>query len=75
MDAEGNALGRWAARRRRALSVAAIAASALVLGACLVVRVLGAKWYALHGNPDYAVVVLMVRHILAGVDFPVFFYG
>ena len=44
MDAEGNALGRWAARRRRALSVAAIAASALVLGACLVVRVLGAKW-------------------------------
>ncbi len=53
----------------------AFAASALVLGACLVMRVLGAKWYALHGNPDYAVVVLMVRHMLAGVDFPVFFYG
>ena len=53
----------------------AVAASALVLGACLVMRVLGAKWYALHGNPDYAVVVLMVRHMLAGVDFPVFFYG
>ncbi|MGI5867859.1 MAG: hypothetical protein ACOX9C_00235 [Kiritimatiellia bacterium] len=53
----------------------AIAASVLVLGACLVMRVLGAKWYALHGNPDYAVVVLMVRHMLAGVDFPVFFYG
>ena len=33
----------------------AVAASALVLGACLVMRVLGAKWYALHGNPDYAV--------------------
>ncbi len=56
-------------------SVAIVCTSALVLGACLVMRVLGAKWYAYHGNPDYAVVVVMVRHILAGVDFPVFFYG
>lgn len=52
-----------------------VVASAMVLGACLVMRVLGAKWYALHGNPDYAVVVLMIRHMLAGIDFPVFFYG
>ena len=54
---------------------ASVLASTLVLGACLVMRVLGAKWYALHGSPDYAVVVLMVRHMLAGIDFPVFFYG
>lgn len=41
----------------------------------VVVRVIGAWWYAYDSNPDYGVVVLMVRNMLRGIDFPVFFYG
>ncbi|NLB69143.1 MAG: hypothetical protein GX804_05605 [Lentisphaerae bacterium] len=39
------------------------------------IRVYGAWLYALDDNPDYAVVVLMVRHIVAGKGLPIFFYG
>lgn len=41
----------------------------------IAVRLAGAWWYAYSPNPDYAVVVQMARHIAAGTDFPVFFYG
>ena len=54
---------------------AAAILSAVVLAAGIVLRVLGAWWYRNDTNPDYAVVVEMVRHMAAGIDWPVFFYG
>ncbi len=50
--------------------------ASLALFLCgFMLRVAGAWWYAYSPNPDYAVVVQMARHIAAGIDFPVFFYG
>ena len=49
--------------------------SATVLAAGIAMRVLGAWWYRNDPNPDYAVVVEMVRHMAAGIDWPLFFYG
>ena len=59
------------ASHRRAAAIL----SAAVLVAGIVLRVLGAWWYRNDTNPDYAVVVEMVRHMAAGIDWPVFFYG
>lgn len=49
--------------------------SLLALAAGIAARVYGAKLYALNDNMDYAIVVLMAQNIVAGIDFPVFFYG
>lgn len=50
-----------------------LTASVLLCG--IVLRGLGAWWYRNDSNPDYAVVVEMVRHMARGIDWPVFFYG
>ena len=49
--------------------------SALLLVVGIVVRIASAWWYRHAYNPDYGIVVLMVRHILEGGPWPVFFYG
>ena len=59
------------ASHRRAAAIL----TTVVLVAGIVLRVLGAWWYRNDVNPDYAVVVEMVRHMAAGIDWPVFFYG
>ncbi len=66
--------GRWKKRCRRCGWIFMVL-SLLALAAGIAARIYGAWLYALDDNMDYAVVVLMVRHIVAGIDFPVFFYG
>lgn len=51
-----------------ALTLLLLAAGAAQLLAC--------AWFVRNStSPDYATVVLMARHMAAGKDFPVFFYG
>ena len=51
------------------------AATAITLLAGVVLRILGAWWYRNDPNPDYAIVVEMVRNMVRGNGWPVFFYG
>lgn len=62
------------AARARRLEAGALAVAALfALG--IAVRVYGA-WCYRHGvNLDHATIALMVKHMVEGVGFPVFFYG
>ncbi len=50
-----------------------------LLGACFVlgaaIRVFFAACYRFSVNSDYGIVALMVKHIVEGHDFPVFYYG
>jgi hypothetical protein len=62
---------RAVGKKNRLWLLLAAALAALGVG----VRVAGAWWYAYSSNPDYGVVVLMVRNVVRGIDFPVFFYG
>lgn len=66
--------GRWKKRCRRSGRIFMVL-SLLALAAGIAARIYGAWLYALYDNMDYAVVVLMVRHIVEGMEYPVFFYG
>lgn len=60
----------------RASSPRAARAAAFALLAVLVgVRLFAAWMLRTETNPDCAIVLLMVRHVLAGGPWPVFFYG
>ena len=49
--------------------------AAMVILAGIALRVAGAWWYRNDPNPDYAIVVEMVRNMARGNVWPVFFYG
>lgn len=51
------------------------ATALLLLAVGLVLRVIGAWWYRHDMNPDFGIVGLMAKHMAAGENFPVFFYG
>lgn len=57
----------------KALYLLRLSAVLLLIG--IGFRVVAAWWYRNAYNPDYGIVVLMVRHILAGHPWPTFFYG
>lgn len=50
-------------------------AAAFVFLAAAALRVAGAWWYRTSQNPDYGVVVEMVRHMADGSEWPAFFWG
>lgn len=57
------------------LKLALIAATALLFTAGLAARIYGAWLASFSTDPDAGIVALMAKHMAAGIEMPVFFYG